>query len=314
MHLFRKKPPYTKRIEIEPPQPAEDRHGVAIVTHLKNEESYIAEWILFHRAVGIRHFFVYDNGSTDKTLDILSGLLPPTDLTVIPWVFGLKDVSTDHLLNSQVVAFAHAIRNFGSNYRWMAFIDTDEFLLPKSGNTVEEALKGVNGFPNVSLPWHMFGTSGHRERPDGPVLRNYTMRSADPMSRLKNASNFKCIVDPCQVVEVSVHHFRTAGNGDVTSNDSGEHFTQKLRKSKEFYSGKFLQLNHYYTKSQDELQAKLARGPASPASRQRYITRVTTAVESIEKDQIEDRHMIDFIDRNGISLTPDSNVAAERLK
>lgn len=302
MHFFRKKPPYTKRIEITPPRPSSDRHGVAIVTQLKNEESYIAEWILFHTAVGIRHFFIYSNGSTDNSLHIARELLAPDQLTIIPWAFGLKDVRAGHILNSQVIAFSHAILNFGGQYQWMAFIDVDEFLLPKSGRTVEDALSGVDGFPNVSLPWHMFGTSGHKERPDGPVLRNYTKRAADPMSRAKNASNFKCIVDPCEVSEVSVHHFRTASYGDLTCNDSGKRFRLKERKRSDFYSSKFLQLNHYYSKSEEELKLKLSRGPASPASRERYTNRVLSAVQNIMSDEIQDLSMIRFIEDNGINL------------
>lgn len=304
MHLFRKKPPYTKRIEIAPPKADANRRGVAIVTHLKNEETYISEWVLFHKAVGVRHFFVYDNGSSDGTIKILQDLLSPECLTVIPWVFGLKDVRNDQILNSQVVAFAHAIQNFGSAFSWIAFIDVDEFLLPKAGQTVEEALAAVNGFPNVSLPWHMFGRNGHQSRPAGPILRNYTKRAADPMSRMKNASNFKCIVDPCAVNEVSVHHFRTAPYGETTCNDAGERFSLKGRKSSAFYSAKHLQLNHYYTKSNEELRSKLQRGPASPASRERYNKRVLTAVDSIEANQVEDTAIISFIDRHGITLSP----------
>lgn len=304
MHFFRKKPPYTKRIEMVPPKAAPDRHGIAIVTHLKNEEAYIAEWILFHKAVGVRHFFIYDNGSSDRTLSILRDLLPPGNLTVIPWVFGLKDVRNDQILNSQVVAFAHAIQNFGPSFQWIAFIDADEFLLPKRGRTLEEALVAVNGFPNVSLPWHMFGRNGHQTRPDGPLLRNYTMRAADPLSRMKNASNFKCIVDPCMVSEVSVHHFRTVPHGETTCNDAGERFSLKGRKASKFYSAQFLQLNHYYTKSAAELQNKLDRGPASPASRERYTKRVLSAVESIESNEVKDTAMIAFIDQYGIALSP----------
>lgn len=304
LRLFGKKPPFSKRIEITPPKPLDGRHGIAVVTHLKNEETYVAEWILYHLAVGVRHFIVYENGSTDRTVDILRDLLPSTGLTIIPWAFRLKDVRADQPLNSQTIAFSHAILNFGSAYRWMAFIDVDEFLLPNSGRTIEEALAGANGFPNISLPWHMFGTSGHTTRPHGPVTRSYTLRAADPMSRLKNASNFKCIVDPCAVSEVSVHHFRTVQYGDITANDAGERFSLKGRKSPQFYSAKFLQLNHYYTKSSEELRKKLDRGPASPATRQRYTHRVTTAVQSIESNQLEDRKIIEFLDRNAINLSP----------
>lgn len=302
MSWFRKKPPYTKQIAITPPKPLPGRAGIAIVTVAKNEGSYIGEWVKFHKAVGIRHFFIYDDASTDDTIEVLKTHLSEDELTITPWAGRMTDVANDQLLNSQVLAFCHAILNFGGGFWRMAFIDVDEFLLPKKGSTVEEALAGAKGFPNVSLPWHMFTSSGHKKRPDGPVVMNYTMRGADPLSQKKNASNYKCIVDPCEIVEVSVHHFQTREFGPTTSNDAGARFSRKGRKSPAFYSSEFLQLNHYYGKSEEELEAKLSRGPASPASRQRYEHRVRTAVESIESEIVEDRSMLEFIERHKIKL------------
>jgi glycosyltransferase involved in cell wall biosynthesis len=302
MRLFNKKAPFTKRLEIEPPTPAADRHGVAIATVVRDEEHYIAEWVSFHRAVGVRHFLVYDDGSTDRTVAILRDLLPPAELTILPWRFGMRDVSMKLPVNRQVFAFAHAILNYGSEFRWMAFIDADEFLLPKKGRTVEEALEGAQGFPNVSLPWHMFGTSGHKTRPRGPVTHNYMLRSRDPMSRLKNAMNFKCIVDPCAVSEVSVHHFHTREFGDRTANDAGRVVPLDQRKSPDFYSSDHLQLNHYYTRSQEEFARKIARGGVSPTVWEKRKTRLTIALHNIEKDQVEDRAMVEFLRRNAIEL------------
>ena len=302
MSWFRKKTPLTKRLTIVPPKPDADRSGVAIVSVVKNEASYIGEWVRFHLAVGIRHFHIYDDGCDDGTLDVLRDLLSDRQLTVMPWKGRIIDVTNELPLNSQAIGFAHAILNFGHAYRWMAFIDVDEFLLPKAGVTVEEALAGAKGFPNISLPWHMFGRNGHVTRPAGPITRNYIRRGADPMSRKKNASNFKCVVDPCEVSEVSIHHFSTREFGETTSNDQGERFSRRGRKQPQFYSSRFLQLNHYYSKSEQELQAKLARGPASPASRQRYEFRVRSAVESIESEMVDDYAMIEFLDRFGIEL------------
>ncbi|MGH6762489.1 MAG: glycosyltransferase family 92 protein [Phyllobacterium sp.] len=302
MSWFKKAPPYTKQIKIQPPVARSDRSGIAIAAVVKNEGSYIGEWLRFHRAVGISHFIIYDDASSDDTLSVLRDCLSESELTVVPWAGRMTDASTGNLLNSQVIAFCHAILNFGSRFRWMAFIDVDEFLLPKTGRTVEEAMQKVNGFPNVSLPWHMFGSNGHNKRPAGPVARNYTKRGADPLSRKKNASNFKCIVDPCEVTEVSVHHFETRAFGSLTANDVGFRATRKGRKKANFYSADCLQLNHYYGKSDEELQAKLDRGPASPASRQRYEHRVRTAVENIEADLVEDDTMLRFLEQNGIEL------------
>ncbi|MBZ5762139.1 MULTISPECIES: glycosyltransferase family 92 protein [Rhizobium] len=302
MGWFKSARPLTRKLSIVPPAPAPGRHGIAIMACVKNEAVYIEEWIRFHRAVGVDHFYIYDDGSTDGTRALLSDLLPANALTIVPWIARMSDTASGQLLNGQTIAFAHAILNFGSLYSRMAFIDVDEFLLPKQGSTIEQALEGAGGFPNVSLPWHMFGTSGHVVKPDGPLLSNYTMRGADPLTRQENVSNFKCIVDPCEVVEVSVHQFRTRQHGELTVNDAGQQFTRSGRKSPAFYSNRFLQLNHYYSKSRAELQAKVTRGWSYDAERTKYERKVFGVVEAIEKDAVEDRAMVDFIARHGIEL------------
>ncbi|AYD01628.1 glycosyltransferase family 92 protein [Neorhizobium sp. NCHU2750] len=304
MHLFGKKPPpFSKHLMITPPEAKPDRHGVAIVAMVKDEADYIADWAIFHRAVGVRHFYIYDNGSVDDSIAILRSILPPEELTIAPWVIGMTDVAMEKPINAQVLGYAHAILNYGADYRWMAFIDVDEFLLPKTGNTVEEALASVEGFPNISLPWHMFATSGHKTKPSGSILRNFTLRGREPICSKKATTNFKCVVDPCAVNQVSVHLFGTARFGEISANDAGTRATRKKRRMPSFYSAENLQLNHYYSKSEEELKAKLSRGPVSPATRRQYEERVMTAVRNIECDQIEDLSMVQFLDRTGIRLS-----------
>ncbi|MFC5385566.1 glycosyltransferase family 92 protein [Aquamicrobium segne] len=308
MLFFKKKPPFSKQLRITPPVPQANRHGVAVVTMLKDEETYIDEWLIFHQAAGIQHFIIYNDGSTDQTENIIKARLSPNELTLVPWAGRLVDLAAGTQLNSQVLAVAHAIHNFGSAFRWMAFIDVDEFLLPKHGNTIEEALEPVNGFPNVSLPWHMFGTGGHTKRPQGGVLRNYTMRAAKPIGTKKNITNFKCIFNPCAVSEVSVHHFETQQYGSKTCNDAGKVFARKERINPAFYSADNLQLNHYYTKSLEEFEAKIRKGPVSPGThsmdekrlQEVLEKRLRTALENIESDLVEDNQIVDFIDKNQI--------------
>ncbi len=297
MLFFRKSPPFSKQIGISPPAPNENRHGVAIVTMVKDEEEYIYEWLRFHMAAGVRHFIIYDNGSTDKTVDVIRSTVPSEALNIIPWAGRMIDVSTGSPMNNQVIAVANAILNYGPFFRWMTFIDVDEFLLPKRADTIEQALAHVNGFPNVSLPWHMFGPGGHKTKPPGGVINNYVMRAAEPISQKKEATNFKCIFDPCEVTEVSVHHFETRQHGSDTCNDAGQISTRKGRKKSAFYSAQNLQLNHYYTKSLEEFEAKIRKGPASPGTRERRERRLRTAFASIEESLIEDREIVDFVRR-----------------
>ena len=284
-----------------------NRSGISIVACVKNEATYIEEWVRFHRAVGVRHFHIYNDGSTDATLEVLQDVLKPQELTVVPWTMRMRDHATGEMLNGQNIAFAHAILNFGGRYERMAFIDVDEFLLPRKGQTIDEALQGAGGFPNISLPWHMFGHSGHTLRPQLPVCSSYTMRVSDPMRQHNDASNFKCIVDPVEVTGVSVHHFRTKSHGDITVNDAGHKFARRDRKAQRFYSSEFIQLNHYYARSQQELREKIERGWSFDGSPEKYRQKVLSSIHYIEDNVIEDRAMVDFVKVNGIALTSVGN-------
>lgn len=306
MRWFGKTKSGIKALSITPPQPADDRHGTAIALCVRNEAAYIEEWVRFHLAVGVRHFVVYDNGSTDATGAILRRVLAPDELTLMPWAGKVSSSKTEQLIDGQVLAFAHAILNFGGRFRRMAFIDADEFLLPKKGATIDEALTAVGDFPNVSLPWHMFGTSGHKTKPAGPVTLNYTMRGDDPLGAQEHSVNFKCIVDPCEVVEVTIHQFKTRTFGDRTVNDAGYRTSRDGRKERAFYSNAFLQLNHYYSKSEDEMLAKMARGSNYAVSPERLIEKMRITMGNIHRTEVEDRAMVDFIAANDICLEPAS--------
>lgn len=294
---------FAKQLKIVPPPPSSDRQGLAIVFLVKNEAKNLAEWIGFHELVGVKHFFAYDDGSTDNSCEILKKCLPRGNFTITSWKnSSLQDPRRNRYLSNQVLAYAHALANYGQDFRWMAFIDVDEFILPMNSDTIEGALASLQEYSNISMPWHMFGRCGHQKRPDGGVLRNFLERASDPMSSDAGVCNFKCIVDPSCVVEVSIHRFKTTSNQETTCNDVGEQFDFKDRNTKRFYSTKHLKLNHYYTKSDDELQSKLNRGSASPVSDKHHVGRVMKTVENIERDTVKDLDMFDFINRHNFTV------------
>lgn len=302
MAWFKRSQSTIKSLSITPPAPNLDRRGVAIALCVKNEVDYIAEWVRFHRAIGICHFIVYDNGSTDDTCTVLRQELKPEHLTIIPWAGKITATKIDQPLDGQVLAFAHAILNFGGRFWRIAFIDADEFLLPMASRTIEQALAITGDFPNISLPWHMFGTSGHKIRPAGGILRNYIRRGANPIGEGEPASNFKCIVDPCEVTEVAVHHFKTRQFGELTSNDFGYRADRRGRKLSRFYSNAVLQLNHYYSKSEAEMLAKMRRGWTYAQSVDRLEEKMRTTLRVIQQNEIEDVSMLEFLKQYNIDV------------
>jgi hypothetical protein len=285
-------------IGIAPPAPEPGRHGVAIALIVRNEADHIGEWADFHARAGVRRFLVYDNGCTDATLPILRKRLGPERLYVVPWRQRFSDARLGREIHNQALAYAHAASNFGGSFRWMAFIDADEFLIPKRAHDLAGALAHLDRVRNLSLPWHMFGRSGHAARPEGGVLRNYLLRAADPMSDLRGVRQFKCIVDPCHLTRVGVHSMETGG-GARTANDRGEEAEIAARGRPGFYSADHLQLNHYYARSEAELAAKIGRGPNLASKAPEYARKVRRTVANIERDQVEDRAALEYLARIG---------------
>ena len=298
--MFWKLPVFGKisKIGIVPPRPLPGREGVAVVLIVKNEARHIEEWARFHRRAGVRRFLVYDNGGTDGTLDILRAALPEAALTVVPWAQVFSDARLGREIHNQVLAYAHAVSNFGGAFRWMAFIDADEFLVPKQAASIPEALAHLGAARNVSLPWHMFGRSGHDAVPEGGVLRNYLRRARNPMSDVRGVRAFKVIVDPCHLTALRVHSMETDGSGR-TCNDAGVEVEERERERPGFYSAAHLQLNHYYTRSDAELAAKIGRGPNLVAKSPEYARKVMRTVANIEADEVEDRAALDYLARIG---------------
>ena len=45
-------------------------HELAIVAIVKDEAHYLKEWLDYHLAAGVDHFFIYDNDSKDDTREV----------------------------------------------------------------------------------------------------------------------------------------------------------------------------------------------------------------------------------------------------
>ncbi len=285
------------KIAIKPPTPAPDRKGLAIVVIAKDECTRIGDWLRFHTLAGASEVILYDNMSTDNTANIArrySGL----PVTVVPWQLYTETVKPALVLPRQIIAYCHAIATFGGRFRWMAFIDMDEFIVPRSNATITDALAALKGHSNISLPWTMFGHAGNDQPRDEPVPFVYNMRADQASGPLLN---FKCIVDPCDVTEVSTHKFRTISMGGNSANAMGKIASKAGRATADFVTTEVLQLNHYYLMSRADTTSKIARGALSGTKRAQRAAEVRTKAALIELNPIEDDAATDFLARHGIT-------------
>ena len=293
MRFFKARP--ISKLAVLPPLAKPERSGVAIPIIVKNEARYIEEWARFHLLAGVSHFIVYDNGSTDETVALLRASVPAQALTIVPWAQSLRDGRSGAEIHNQVLAFAHALANYGARFRWMAFVDVDEFIIPKADASLAAALERLGDAGHVSLPWQMFGRSGHQTPPEGGIVANYT-RKMRTTEGARHALNWKCIVDPSRVTGVRVHGMEIDGKAEGV-NDAGVAAAHSARETAGFYSTEFLQLNHYYTRSNKDLQDKLDACLIASVALQKHARRVMRIVAEIEADEIEDTAAIDFLAR-----------------
>ena len=228
-----------------------------------NEATYFREWIEFHRLVGVERFFLYDHESTDESREVLEPYVRDGSVVIHDWP----------VYPGQGEAYNDCIVRHREDSRWIAFIDLDEFLFSPTGVPVPEALRDFEHVPGVGVPWAVFGPSGHKTRPPGLVIENYTVRSAWPRRPLW----FKSIIDPKRTRRAARGH-RFFYEGDY------------FGPVPEFVLFDTLRINHYWTRSEEELEEKLARiradtGEMPQFTRQRALN-VTSGDESVVDDTI----------------------------
>ncbi|HEX5665788.1 MAG TPA: glycosyltransferase family 92 protein [Hyphomicrobium sp.] len=235
---------------------------LGIVCIVKNESAYIGEWLQFHILQGATDFFIYDNGSTDDTLEVARKYSAGANCTIIPWrTFAIAD---EHPFSIQSLAYGHALCNFGPHLRRMAFIDIDEFLFSPSGAQLPAVLNELEHLPSIAVPWLNFGPNGHQTRPQGLVIENYTECAPHPLlAGQRSLLRYKSIVDPLQVAAMASHIFPLREHGSVAINEKGRMIEQYNVTDTSFVVTEKLRLNHYFTRSLAEIQTRIAKGRVS---------------------------------------------------
>lgn len=265
--------------------------GLACVTILKDEAPYLDEWITFHRLMGVDHFYIYDNGSTDGTLDVLAKYERQGVATVIPW----RNFS--QVLHPQKAANAHAIANFCSPYRWVAFFDVDEFLFSPTSDTLTAALSKIGDEMCVSIPWQNFGPNGHKTKPDGLVIENYTEKAAfPPVPGQRSLLRYKTILDPSKVLAAGTHCFHFVDVGPMLRNERGQTLRRHQFEDVKFAVSEHFQLNHYFTRSEQELDQKRQKGRVSSKGA-KVVDFVDNRLNQYEIATCDDRKILRFVPR-----------------
>jgi hypothetical protein len=176
----------------------------------RDEAPYLAEWIAFHRLVGVEHFILYDNGSEDRPEAVLAPFLAAGVVTLVPWPVPFHEHAARR-------AYADCLERVRGRSRWLTCLDIDEFLFAPGNPTLRPVLREYEFAPGVVVRWQVYGSSGQQRATSEPVIARFPRRA--PTSWIRNRRT-KSIVDPARTLRpVGGHHFEFA-NGELAVDET----------------------------------------------------------------------------------------------
>ena len=233
-------------------------YNIVVCAIVKNEFSYLLEWIAYHRTIGVDSFLIYNNDSTDKTLSLLKKLANAKILNFVDWPSQPNG-------NNQRRAYRDAVSQLKNKSEWVAFIDLDEFIVLHKYLNIKEFLLEHHHVSGIAMNWKIFGSSGYLKKTNDLIIERFTKCSSSKFRRGENFPNckFKTIAKVDRIKNVRVHscEFLSAEDlyiypdgtlKDLNSFENGTHISHDI-----------LQINHYIIKSKEEFDLKRARGIAS---------------------------------------------------
>ncbi len=264
---------------------------LSVCAIMKDEAPYLIEWLEFHKIVGVERFYLYNNNSRDNTVDIVQSYIESGEVVLHDWPFSPKQ---------QASAYEHCLEEYKQESEWIAFLDLDEFLFATEKEKLTEVLEEFDSVPAVGVNTLTFGSSGHETRPKGLQIENFTKRSTDNFEVNRYV---KSIVRPEQILGPNCPHFFITNNEtySVTENKEplGGSISERLSVQK-------LRINHYYTRSKQEMKEKVMRGDAFFPWQ-----KALSVLEARDRNEVEDLTIQRFVPR--LRLAVDAAISKSRI-
>lgn len=133
------------------------KYDLAITAIFRDDAPYLKEWIEFHRVVGVEHFYMINNLSVDNYLEVLQPYIDKGVVDLIEWPYEHDKISCWNVIQCQ--AYEYVIDLVKGKVKWLALIDTDEFLFPVKKDNLLNVLSKYEKFGGLAVNWQVYGTS-----------------------------------------------------------------------------------------------------------------------------------------------------------
>lgn len=132
-----------------------------ICTVAKDEEDYLDEWITHHLNIGFDFLVIYDNNDNNKQEEICKKYN------------NVLSIKIKFLKNLQFKAYNHFLKNIGSEFEYIAFIDLDEFIVFNPNQPIQN-IKDFVKHDYYHLSWKIMDDNDLVYKDNRPLLERFT--------------------------------------------------------------------------------------------------------------------------------------------
>lgn len=220
------------------------KYEVSIAAIFNNEGRFLKEWIDFHKTVGVEHFYLYNNRSTDNFAEVLQPYVESGDVELIDWPFRSKN--TYEWNDVQCNCYMDAVNRSKSETHWLALIDIDEFIFTTDGTSLSAFLLEFKKYGALGVNWQCYGTSNIVHIPDDKFMMEVLVLKAD--ANHKDNRHIKSIVQPKRVAKCRNPHFCVYKDGYYAVSPSKKKLTAFNNDSIEISR---IRINHYWSRDEE---------------------------------------------------------------
>lgn len=241
---------------------------VLAVTSVKNEASFLLEWIAHHRAVGFTDFLIASNDCEDGTDAMLDRLAALGIVTHVPNPGPWKANPQWDALRR---ASGHPLRKAAD---WVMVLDVDEFVnIRAGGHRLGDLFTALPDADAVVMTWRLFGNDGIDAIEDRPVTAQFTRAAPRVLAWPWRAAMVKTLFrDDGTHAALGVHRPKRADPARLAAQNwydgSGRILRGAIKESRPFSdymqdNHALVQLNHYALGSAQGFVVKSDRGRAN---------------------------------------------------
>lgn len=162
----------------------------------KDERHMLREWITHHLEIGVQHFWLIDNGSTDNY-----------DLSEFS-----NRVTLFHIPNlGQKASYNRVFRKIKRRTKWLAVLDADEFLYSSARKSVIPSLRKMNRrVTNIWVRWQIFAPLNLLLDPVSKIdsIRHRLPKGINPGGKMNGG---KTICRARKTRSLNIHKVKTKG-------------------------------------------------------------------------------------------------------